>query len=174
VDEHQWGTSFAQQPLLFRNLGTGRFSRVGAAPGSGLANAITARGLAIGDLDGDGRLDAVVNDIDSKPTVLKNVTKQAGHWLSLRLIGDVAKKSPRDAVGAVCYVTTGKLRQRQDIVSGAGYASQNDMRLHFGLGAATKIDKLEIVWPDGTTETFNVPGVDRGLTILQGKGVSGK
>jgi enediyne biosynthesis protein E4 len=174
VDDHQWGTSFAQQLLLFRNLGTGRFGRVGAAPGSGLAINIPARGLAIGDLDGDGRLDAVVNNIDTKPTVLRNVTKQATHWLSLRLIGDVAKKSPKDATGAVAFVTIGKMRQRQDVVSGAGYASQNDMRLHFGLGAATKIDKLEILWPNGTTETINVPGVDRGLTIAQGKGISGK
>jgi enediyne biosynthesis protein E4 len=174
VDEHQWGTSFAQQLLLFRNLGTGKFSRVGAAPGSGLANSIPARGLAIGDLDGDGRLDAVVNNIDTRPTVLRNATRQAGQWLSLRLIGDVSKKSPKDAVGAIAYVTTGKLRQRQDVISGAGYASQNDAPLHFGLGAATKIDKLEIVWPNGATETINVPGVNRRLTITQGKGVSGK
>jgi hypothetical protein len=174
VDEHQWGTSFKQQLLLFRNLSTGKFARVGAAPASGLAIAIPARGLAIGDLDGDGRLDAVINNIDSKPTVLRNVTKPAGHWLSLRLVGDVSKKSPKDAVGAIAYVTAGKLRQRQDVVSGAGYASQNDSRLHFGLGAATKIDRLEIVWPDGTSEAVNVPGVDRVLTIVEGKGVSGK
>jgi hypothetical protein len=174
VDEHQWGTSFRQQLLLFRNLSTGKFARVGAAPASGLAIAIAARGLSIGDLDNDGRLDAVINNIDSKPTLLRNVTKQAGHWLSLRLVGDVSKKSPRDAVGAIAYVTTGKLRQRQDVVSGAGYASQNDSRLHFGLGAATKIDRLEIVWPDGTSETINATGVDRVLTIVEGKGVSGR
>jgi enediyne biosynthesis protein E4 len=107
--------------------------------------------------------------LDSKPTVLRNVAKPTGHWLSLRLIGDVAKKSPRDATGAIAYVTTGKMRQRQDVVSGGGYASQNDQRLHFGLGAATKIDKLEIVWPDGTRETVNVPGVDHVLTVAEGK-----
>jgi hypothetical protein len=130
--------------------------------------------MAVGDLDNDGRLDSVVNNVDARPTVLKNVTKSSGHWLMLRLIGDGAKKSPRDAVGATVYLTTGKMRQRQDVISGAGYASQNDARLHFGLGAATKIDKLEIVWPDGTTETVSVPGVDRALTIVQGKGVSAK
>jgi hypothetical protein len=174
VDKYQWGTSFAQQPLLFRNQGNSRFARVGAAPTSGLAIAIKGRGLAVGDLDNDGRPDVVVNVLDSKPTVLRNVTKPTGHWLSLRLIGDVAKKSPRDATGAIAYVTTGKMRQRQDVVSGGGYASQNDHRLHFGLGAATKIDKLEIVWPDGTKETVNVPGVDRVLTVAEGKGVTGK
>lgn len=174
VDDHQWGTSFAQQPLLFRNLGTGRFTRVGAAPGSGLALSTPARGLAIGDLDNDGRLDAVINNVDTKPTVLRNSTQQAGHWLALRLIGDVAKKSPKDATGARAYLTTGKVRQRQDVVSGAGYASQNEMLLHFGLGAVTKIDKLEIVWPNGTSETVNVTSVDRVLTITQGKGVTAK
>ncbi|HEY0379511.1 MAG TPA: CRTAC1 family protein [Pyrinomonadaceae bacterium] len=174
VDAHQWGTSWAQQLLLFRNQATGRFARVGAAPSSGLALAMQARGLAVGDLDGDGLLDAVVNNIDSKPTVLRNVTKPAGHWLSLRLIGDASKKTPRDAIGAVAYVTKGKVRQRQDVLSGAGYSSQNDQRLHFGLGDATKVDKLEIIWPNGTTETFSVPGADRVLTITQGKGVSEK
>ena len=171
VDDHQWGTSYAQQPLLFRNLRNGKFERVGAAPGSGLAGAWSERGLAVGDLDGDGRLDVVINNADSRPTVLRNVTSAAGHWLALRLVGDVARKSPRDAIGAIAYVTTGKIRQRQDVVSGGSYASQNDMTLHFGLGAATSLDKVEIKWPDGTTETVEIRQVDRKLTVIEGKGV---
>jgi hypothetical protein len=171
VDQHQWGTSFAQQMLLFRNLANGKFERVGAAPGSALANAIQARGLAVGDLDGDGRLDAVTNNIDSKPTLLRNVARQTGHWLELRLVGDVLKKSPRDATGAVVYLTTGKLRQRLDVVSGGSYASQNDTRLHFGLGAATKVDRLLVKWPDGTQETIAVQGLDQVLTLTEGKGL---
>ena len=171
VDEHQWGTSYAQQPLLFRNLRNGRFERVGAAPGSGLASAWCGRGLAVGDLGGDGRLDVVINNADSKPTILKNVASPAGHWLALHLVGDVSKQSPRDAIGAIVYVTSGKIRQRQDVISGGSYASQNDMTLHFGLGAATSVDKLEIRWPNGAIETINVPGVDRKLTVIEGKGV---
>jgi len=171
VDKYQWGTSYAQQPLLFRNLSTGRFERVPAATGSGLAIAVPGRGLAVADLDGDGRLDVVINNMDSAPTVLKNVTKPANHWIGLRLVGDVAKKSPRDAIGAIAYATTGKLRQRQDVISGGSYASQNDLRLHFGLGAATKLDKLEVKWPDGTLETVNVGVCDRMITIHEGKGV---
>jgi hypothetical protein len=171
VDKYQWGTSYAEQPLLFRNLRNGKFDRVPAAPGSGLAISIPGRGLAVGDLDGDGLLDVVINNIDSAPTVLRNVTRPSGHWLELRLVGDPARKSPRDAIGAIAYVTTGNLRQRADVVSGGSYASQNDLRLHFGLGAASRIDKLEVKWPGGTMENVSVPGCDRLLTIVEGKGV---
>src|SRR5499427_13647 len=174
VDDHQWGTSYAQQALLFRNLRNGKFERVGAPPGSALAQAWCARGVAIGDLDGDGRLDVVINNIDAKPTILRNVTSPAGHWLQLKLIGDVSKKSPRDALGAIAYVTTGKTRQRQDVVSGSSYASQNDMSLHFGLGAATTVDKVEIKWPDGKLETVTIPGIDRKLTVTEGKGAAAR
>jgi hypothetical protein len=172
VDSHQWGTSYAQQPLLFRNLGNRKFERVAAAPGSGLAGSWCERGLAVGDLDGDGRLDVVINNADSGPTVLRNVAPSAGHWLALRLVGDVAKKSPRDAVGAIVYLTTGKIRQRRDVISGGGYASQNDMTVHFGLGAATMPDKVEIKWPDGSSETVAITGIDRKLTVIEGKGVA--
>jgi hypothetical protein len=170
VDKYQWGTSYAQQTVLFRNLSTGRFERVGAAPGTALAQAWLSRGLATGDLDGDGRTDIVLNNIDSTPTVLRNVTETQNHWLRLRLVGDPARKSPRDATGAVVYLTTGKLRQRDDRVSGGSYSSQNDPCVFFGLGAATKVDRLEVHWPGGSRETFDVPGVDRTLTLAEGKG----
>jgi len=165
VDNHQWGTSYAQQPLLFRNLKNGQFERVGAAPGSGLARALTARGLAVGDLDGEGRLDVVINNIDSRPAILRNVTSPAGHWLSIRLVGDPAKKISRDAIGARVYLTAGKVQQRKDVISGTSFASQNDLTLHFGLGSATTVDKIEIKWPDGSTQTVRAPGVDRRITV---------
>jgi len=172
VDSHQWGTSYSQQALLFRNLKNGKFERVGAPPGNALASSWSGRGLAIGDLDSDGRPDLVINNLDSTPAILRNVAAPAGHWLDLRLVGDVAKKTPRDAIGSVAFVTIGKLRQRADVVSGAVYCSQNDLTLHFGLGTATKVDKLEIKWSDGAVETFNVPAVDKTMTITQGKNVS--
>jgi hypothetical protein len=156
VDSHQWGTSFAEQPLLFRNLGGGKFERVGAAPGSGLATAWPSRGLAVADLDGDGRVDAVINNLDGKPSILRNVTSTAGHWVKLRLAGDVAGKTPRDAL---------------DVISGAVYCSQNDLTLHVGLGAATKVDKLEVQWANGAVEAFEVVAIDKTITIVQGKGI---
>jgi enediyne biosynthesis protein E4 len=180
VDEHQWGTSYSQQPLLFRNVpnpraargeGDGRvFERVGAAPASALARDYPARGLAVADFDSDGRLDAVLNNTDAAPALLRNVSEPRGHWIVLRLSGDVSKKSPRDATGATVYLTAGGVRQRLDLFSGAGYASQNDPTLHAGLGAATKIDRLEILWPSGARETVTVPAIDRLVTVTEGKG----
>jgi hypothetical protein len=98
------------------------------------------------------------------------VASPTGHWLNVRLTGDTAKKTPKDATGSIAYLTTGKLRQRLDVISGAVYCSQNDPTLHFGLGTATRADRLEVQWANGATEFFGVPAIDKTMTIVQGKG----
>jgi hypothetical protein len=172
VDNFQWGTSFAQQLLLFRNANKQannqiRFERVAAAPNSGLALAIPARGMAIADFDADGRLDAIINNLDSAPTLLKNVAATKNNWLKIKLVGDSSKKTPRDAIGSTVFVTTGKLRQRFDMTSGAGYASQDEQTIHVGLGANAKIDGVEIIWANGQTEKIAVDKINTRITIKQ-------
>ena len=169
VDKQDWGTTWAQRPLLFRNLDGSKFEEVAPATGSGLAVVVSARGMAFGDLFNDGHVDVVLNVIDSTPVLLRNVVKNSNHWLTLKLIG--GSKSPRDAIGTKVFVTTGSVRQRADVFSGGSYASSSDQRAHFGLGANTKVDKLEIYWPDGTKEEIKIPAVDQILTLAEGKGI---
>ena len=171
VDNFQWGTSYAQQMLLFKNTpaagGQIRFERVAAAPNSGLALSITARGMAIADFDRDGRLDVVVNNSGASPTLLRNVSETKNRWLKIKLIGDTAKKTPKDAIGSKVFVTTGKIRQRFDVISGANYASQDEQTIHVGLGGAAKIDKIEVHWANGQTEIFPADGINKLLTLKQ-------
>ena len=170
VDEQDWGTTWAQRPLLLRNLDGSKFQEVPPATGSGLAVVVSARGAAFGDLFNDGHIDVVLNNIDSSPTLLRNVVKNSNHWLTLKLIGGA--RSPRDAIGAKVFVTTGAARQRADIFSGGSYASSSDQRVHFGLGSALRVDKLEIYWPSGTREEIAIPAVDRIFTVKEGKGIT--
>jgi hypothetical protein len=169
VDKQDWGTTWAQRPLLFRNVDGKKFSEVTAATGSGLAVVVSARGAAFGDLFNDGHIDVVMNVMDSTPVLLRNVVKNSNHWLTLKLVG--SGKSPRDAIGAKVFVTTGTIRQRGDVFSGGSYASSSDQRLHFGLGAAAKVDKVEVFWPDGVKEQVAIPEVDKIITVLEGKGI---
>jgi hypothetical protein len=170
VDEHNWGTSFAERPILFHNVDHGKkFEIMPAVEGTGLADVIPARGAAFGDLFNDGKIDVVINCIDHTPVLLKNVSSDHNHWVGLMLIG--GPKSPRDAVGSTVYLTAGGVRQRGDVMSGGSFMSSNDFRLHYGLGESTKVDKVEIRWPDGKREAVTLPGVDRYYAIEEGKGL---
>jgi enediyne biosynthesis protein E4 len=168
VDKQDWGTTWAQRPLLLRNVNGTKFEEVPAATGSGLAVVVPARGAAFGDLFNDGKIDVVLNNMDSAPTLLRNVVKNGNHWLELKLIGTA--KSSRDAIGAKVFLTAAGARQRADVFSGGSYGSSSDPRLHFGLGVATKIDSIEIAWPSGRQEKIAVPNVDRIYTVMEGKG----
>jgi len=169
VDGRDWGTTWAERPQLFRNLDGVKFQEVPPATGSGLADVVPARGAAFGDLFNDGHIDVVLNNMDSPPTLLRNVVKNGNHWITLKLVGGT--KSPRDAIGAKVFLTAGGARQRADIISGGSYGSSSDQRVHFGLGTTAKVEKVEIDWPSGTKEEIVVPGVDRILRVVEGQGV---
>jgi hypothetical protein len=169
VDRQDWGTTYAQRSQLFRNLDGSRFQEVPAAAGSGLADIIPARGAAFGDLFNDGHIDVVMNNMDSAPTLLRNVVKNGNHWITLKLIG--GGKSPRDCIGAKVFVTAGGIRQRGDVFSGGSYGSSSDQRVHFGLGASRIIEKVEIVWPSGTRQQVPISSVDQIYAVEEGKGV---
>jgi len=168
VDQSNWGTTWAQRPLLFRNIEGKKFDLMPAVEGTALANLYVGRGLAVGDLFNDGKLDVVINVLDGHPALFRNVSTDTHHWVELKLIG--GPKSPRDAVGATVYLTAGGQRQRGDIVSGGSYASTHDPRLHFGLGDATSVDTVEVRWPSGAKEKFTIAKVDQIITIVEGKG----
>jgi hypothetical protein len=175
VDKHDWGTTFAERTLLFRNVpdatGKGRkFEYVPPVKGSGLADVIPGRGAAFGDLFNDGKIDVVISPIDGPPVLLRNVNPDRHHWVELKLVG--GPKSPRDATCATAYLTANGMRQRQDVLSSGSYISSNDRRLHFGLGDATDAGKVEVHWPSGAKETFKLPAVDRIYTIVEGKGIT--
>ena len=170
VDEHNWGTSYSERPLLFHNLNHGKkFEVMPAVEGTGLADVIPARGAAFGDLFNDGKIDVAINCLDHTPVLLRNINDDHNHWVGLDLIG--GPKSPRDAVGSTVYLTAGGVGQRGDVMSGGSFMSSNDFRLHYGLGESSKVDKVEIRWSDGAKESYTLPGVDRYYTIEEGKGL---
>ena len=181
VDQHDWGTTFAERPLLFRNVpdesGKGRkFDYVPPVKGSGLADVLAARGAAFGDLFNDGKIDVVINPVDGPPVLLRNVNPDHHHWVELALVGGAnkatGKKSPRDATCATVYLKANGMRQRQDVLSSGSYISSSDRRLHFGLGDATDAGTAEIHWPSGAKETVKLPAEDRIYTITEGRGIT--
>ena len=170
VDEHDWGTTYAERPLLFRNNHHGKFDYIPPVIGSGLAVVTPGRGAAFGDLFNNGRIDVVINPADGPPVLLKNVDPDHHHWVELKLVGGA--KSPRDAVGATVYLNANGIRQREDVMSGGSYISSNDQRPHFGLGDATDAGSAEIHWPSGRVEKIKLPAIDRIFTVTEGQGIA--
>jgi hypothetical protein len=175
VDQHDWGTTFAERPLLFHNVPDGlkdrKFEYVPPVNGSGLADVIPARGAAFGDLFNDGKIDVIINPVDGPPVLLRNVNSDHHHWVELQLVG--GRKSPRDATCATVYVKANGMRQRRDVLASGSYIGSNDRRLHFGLGDATDAGTAEIHWPSGAKETLRLPAVNRIYTIAEGVGITG-
>jgi hypothetical protein len=154
-----------QKKKLFRNMHGQVFKEVAAE--AGVDNDLDGRGVALADFDNDGRLDIFQTNTDQPSLLYHNVTAGAGNWIELKLVGT---KSNRDAIGARATVKIPGLTMIREVNGGNGYAAQSTSRLHFGLGAATKIDSLEIRWPSGLFEKVSVP-VNRISTIREGAGV---
>ncbi len=171
VEQQHWGTSLKQRAVLFHSK-AGKLEVVPAVEGSALAKIAVARGLAYGDIFNDGKVDAVINNLDGTPSLFRNVSPGKNHWIGLKLVG--GPKSPRDAVGSTVYLTANGFRQRADVTSGGSFASSSDPRLHFGLGAAAKIDGIEVHWPSGLVEQYAAPGIDGIFTLTEGKGTGAK
>ena len=165
IDQIQLEASapYRQRRMLFRNRGDGGFEEV-VAEHSPLSQETVSRGLAVGDLDNDGRLDLVINDLDGKAQLLRNVTPDPGHWLLVRLEG---RGKMKDGIGALITVRAGRQTYIRPVRSGTGYLSQDDLRQHFGLGTAEKIDAVEVLWPDGSRSKRKHVEADRLLVMRQ-------
>jgi hypothetical protein len=163
------GTQYAQRILLFHNERNGTFSEVAAGCGDALMAHRVSRGAAFGDIDNDGDVDVVINNLDGAPTLLRNDGGNKNNWISVKTLGS---RKNRDALGAQVKVTAGDLVQVKEVYSGGSYISQNDTRLHFGLGKKDRVDSIEIRWPSGgKTEVIrNVPA-NQFIVVEEGKGI---
>lgn len=165
VDQFDSTTSYKARNLLLRNTGTGKFVNASDQSGDGLLPKFSSRGAAFDDLDNDGDIDVVIQNARSEPTVLRNDSPKGNHWLQLDLKGT---KSNRMAIGARVTVTTAGTTQIDEVHSGRSYQSDFGKRLHFGLRSHRKIDKVQVRWPQGSTEDFLNLEADRLITILEG------
>jgi enediyne biosynthesis protein E4 len=203
ADRLPWNTSYAQRALLFRNLGVlpgasdvpagatagarpgltkaartlskeATFEEIGAAAGEALSTRRASRGSATGDLDNDGAVDIVINNLDGPPTVARNAGGAAsGHWLQVKLTGNPQQKCPKDAIGSVVFVTAGGVRRRGEVASGRGQISQSDLRVHFGLGPDAKaaaVSELQVRWANGPAVTYRIDRIDTLAAIDQTTG----
>jgi hypothetical protein len=167
VDSQHLGSNFQEPRILYHNNGDGKFTDISATAGPAITKAISSRGLAVGDLWNDGRMSAVVSNMNAPPSLLVNQVRTANRWVALRTIGT---KSNRDGIGARIRARAGARTLVDEVRSGSSFDSNNDMRLHFGLGTAAKIDWVEVRWPSGLLEKFENVGVDGVRTLKEGTG----
>lgn len=164
INEFQPDVTYAEPPLLFRNVG-GKFQEVGARHGEDLVKPLVARGAAHADIDGDGDIDVLMMELDGRPRLLRNDGGDANRWLRVRTIG---RRSNRSGLGAKVVAEAGGLRQTQWVRSGSSFLSASEQVLTFGLGKATRVDRLTITWPSGQTDTYNSLPVNQVFIAQEG------
>ena len=175
VEQLTTEAGYAQQKLLYRNLRNGRFADVSLQAGSGISDPAPCRGCAFGDFDNDGDVDVVINTVNDYPQLLRCDSRLDNNWIKIRTIGT---KSNRSGIGARLICTT-RLpgdatahRQIDEVRSGGSYISQNDLRVHFGLGRADKVDVLEIRWPSGHVDTLKDVKANQLVFVKEGEGIT--
>ncbi len=166
-------TSYPQRNFLFRNSGPGKmdtytFTDVSAVAGGGLAVAKSSRGTAFGDYDNDGDVDILVVNCNDSATLLRNDGGNRGHWLRIKTEG---VRSNRDGIGARIEAISGNLIQLREVRSGSSLYCQNDLRASFGLGDRSKVDRIEIRWPSGITDTLVNLSADQSIAVREGFGL---
>jgi enediyne biosynthesis protein E4 len=167
VDSQHLGSSYKEPRILYHNNGDGTFTDVSDSAGSGVTTPASSRGLAIGDLWNDGQLSAVISNMNAPPSLLVNQVRSKNHWIAIRTAGT---KSNRDGMGARILVRTSARTLVDEVRSGSSYSSNSDVRVHFGLGAAAKVESVEVRWPSGLIEQFTSLAVDRIHTLTEGTG----
>lgn len=169
VDKQHLGSNFQEPKILYHNNGNGTFTDISADAGSGINTATSARGLAIGDLWNDGRLSAVISNMNAHPMLLVNQVKKPNHWIAFHTVGT---KSNRDGIGARITVSAGGRILVDEVRSGSSYSSNNDMRVHFGLGATDKVEYVQVRWPGGLVEKFQDLKADSVHELKEGTGAA--
>jgi hypothetical protein len=159
---------YRQPKLLYRNLGNGRFEDVSAEAGAAITAENLGRGCAFGDFDNDGDVDVIVNNLDGPPSLLRNDGGNRNNWIMVKCVGT---RSNRSGIGTRVRVTLGDHVQIDEVMSGSSYYSQNDLRLHFGLGRAARVDLLELAWPSGAKETFRDLQANHLFVCHESKGI---
>jgi hypothetical protein len=163
VEGKQLGDTYLQPTVLFRNVGAGKFEDVTEQAGPAFQSPRSARGLAVGDIDGDGRPEIVLVNMNAAPSLLKN-SGPHGHYLDIMLTGT---KSNRSAIGARVTVTAEGRKRIDEVMSGGSYYSQNSLTLHFGLGRATEVDSIEVRWPSGIVQNVGKVKADQTMKITE-------
>ncbi len=173
IDSLNLDIKYREPKTVYLNQRDGHFLDVSKQLGGAIQKPIAARGAAFGDFDNDGDIDVVLNPVNDFPELLRSDSaggKPSGnHWIKVRTIGT---KSNRSGIGARIVCVTGEHRQIDEVRSGGSWASQNDLRVHFGLGAATKVDRLEVHWPSGQVDAAENVWADRLVYVQEGKGIT--
>ena len=174
VEQLKTEAGYAQRKLVYKNLRNGRFEDVSYQAGSGISTAVAARGCAFGDFDNDGDIDVVVNTVNDYPQLLRCDSKLENNWIKVKTVGT---KSNRSGIGARLKCVTRPPdektphQQIDEVRSGGSYISQNDLRIHFGLGKAEKVELLEIRWPSGRLETLKDVKANQVIIVKEGAGI---